>query len=189
MARATLVVSASLLLLFRPALERGPPPLNPFTVCSTAYRVHNTTTRTPRARWRRALVATGRGATCNPGCCSGRLNRSASSSTHAHAHTRSLKSTHTHTPDEHAHARTHTRTHTRARAHTHTHTHTHTRTLMCAHRHTSTQKQIHTHKRGASLGAVAGRDAPQPICAQMGAEVGANAGGSERKTWRSCRHG
>ena len=90
---------------------------------------HKTTTRTPRARWRRALVATGRAATCNPGRCGGRFDRSAISSMHAHAHTHSLTSTHTHAP--------------------HAHANTHTRTLMCAHRHTDTQKQIHTHTRAA----------------------------------------
>jgi hypothetical protein len=95
-ARAILLVPASLLLLTRYGLERGPPPLNPFTACSTAYRVQRSTKPQPRtrARWRRALVATARRATCNPGCCGGRFGGSASSSTHAHAHT--LESTHTH---------------------------------------------------------------------------------------------
>jgi hypothetical protein len=44
-----IVVPASSLLLTRPALERGPPPLNPFTACSTAYRVQRST-KAQRAR-------------------------------------------------------------------------------------------------------------------------------------------
>jgi hypothetical protein len=140
---AMLVVPASLLLLTRYGLERGPPPLNPFTACSAAYRVQRSTKPQPgtRARWRRALVATARLATCNPGCCGGRFGGSASSSTHTHAHT--LKCTHTHT-----------NTQTRAcsactHAHTHTFAHVHTQTLMCAHIHTGTQTQIQTHTRAA----------------------------------------
>ncbi len=131
---------------------------------------HKSTNRT-RARWRRALVATARRATCNPGCCGGRFGGSASSCTHAHAHT--LKSTHTHTLDALAHSHMHTRACTHTRAHTRTRAHTHTHTHVCAQTHRHTETDPHAHARGASLGAVAGSDEPQPA-AQMRAEAGAN---------------
>ncbi len=202
-ARAILLVPASLLLLIRPALERGPPPLNPFAACSTAYHACQ------------VAPCTGcNGPSCNmqPGMMRRAIRRQRKLQ-----HTRARADTEEHT---HAHTRANTRVHTRACTHSHVQTHTHT--LMCAHGHTHThvcarthrhtETDPHAHARGPSLGAVARRDEPQPS-AQMRAEAGANkctrgcaevlaqmwagvsrspsenVGGSEQKSWRRCRQG
>ena len=137
----TLVVPASLLLLTRYGLERGPPPevrsprAAQRTACSAAqYHSAHACQRAP---------CTGcNGPSCNmqPGMMRPAIRRQRKLQ-----HTRARAHTEEHTP---AHAHSHTHTHTRAC--THSRVQTHTRTLMCAHRHTDTQKQIHTQTRAAT---------------------------------------
>jgi hypothetical protein len=123
-------------------------PLNPLNACSAEHRVqHSTKTQasTPRARWRRAVVATGCDR-CNmePGLLRvvrwQRKSQSRNRHARAHAHTRTHARAHTQT-NTHLQSTTHTRNH-----HTHTHTETHTHVNTRTHPHThGTHTHTHTH--------------------------------------------
>jgi hypothetical protein len=198
------VVPASSLLLTRYGLERGPPPLNPFTAGSAAYRVQRST------KPQRARRVPGGAVRWLPWCNMqhGMLRRAIRRQRklqHARARARALTQEHTHARTTRTRTHTHARanTHSPARAHTRAHAHARTRTkfaharahfLMCAHRHTDTQ----THRNRSTR--TRARRKPWRSCAQgcaatlradesrgrckrrrMRAEVGANVGGSEQK--------
>jgi hypothetical protein len=148
---------------------------------------HKTTTRTSTCQVAPCTGCNGPWCDMQPGMMRRAIRRQRKlQHTRARAHAHTEEQTHTHTRCTRTLTYAHTpsprraRTHTRTCAHitrTHTHTHSCVRTCTQTHRNRST----HAHARGPSLGAVAGRDAPQPICAQMRADAGPNVGRGEQK--------